>query len=241
MKQSNPKNHKIIITNMPESLGLQWSINPYLHPQNTFSNYNVWQNYTQQQAFNSINLNAVNQLENLFKRPEWDKKTLSLSGNVDCYSKLEGKLRLTRAILKLCIQYQNPVCIITRNDLILRDIDLLQTLQKNNLLQVLVQINTTKNSYKAKLEPSSTNYENRIALIKMLADRHIPTSVMIAPIIKNLTEDCVPKIMADAQYVGACEVYTSYLSVKKPDTPLFNAWLQAHFPDECKHASLVHI
>jgi DNA repair photolyase len=232
MNQSNfnlNQNSKFITRSIPTSLGLDWSINPYLHPQNTFSNYNTWQNFTEMQTQASINMDAASQLENLLRKSTWTKKVLSLSGNVDCYNKLEGKLKLTRSMLKICLQHGNPVCVITRNDLILRDMDLLQQLQKNNLLQVYVQINTTKNEIKAKLEPSSTNYENRLLLIKTLLDNSIQTGVMIAPIIKNLTENCTTKIMADTQYLGVTDICTSWLKVKDADSAHFNAWMQTHF------------
>ncbi len=230
MKQSNTQHPKVIYRNLPATLGLEWSINPYLHPQNTYSNYNIWQNYNLVQSNTSVNLKAPEQMAQLFEKNTWKQKMVSLSGNVDCYNKLEGKLKLTREVLKQCLKYTNPVCIITRNDLILRDMDLLQQLQTNNLLQVYVQINTTRDDIRAKLEPSSSNYHNRILLIRTLIDNGIETGVVIAPIIKNVTEACTSKIIADASYVGALNIYTTHLKVREVDVAHFNAWMQVHFP-----------
>jgi DNA repair photolyase len=230
MQQSNPIK-KIIYSNMPTHLGLDWSINPYLHPQNTFSNYNVWQNFNQMLDNASINLKAPEQVAQLFEKQNWNQKIVSLSGNIDCYNKLEGKLKLTRGVLKQCIIHSNPLSIITRNDLILRDIDLLKQLQKNNLLKVFVQINTTKDYIRAKLEPTSSHYHTRVALVKTLIDNGIETGVIIAPIIKNLSESCIAKIMVDANYVGAKNIYTSQLKVREKDLIQFNAWMQVHFPE----------
>lgn len=229
MSNTYPKTH--ISPLVPKTLGLSWCINPYLHPQNTFSNFNVWQNTIGNTASHTatINLQAATHLETLFEKQDWNQKIISLSGNVDCYNKLEGKLKLTRSLLKLCLQYNNPVCIITRNDLILRDIDLLIRLQKQNLLQVFVQTNTTKNEVRAKLEPTSTNYYNRILLLKTLIDNGIDAGVMIAPIIKGLTDTCVNKIVADAKHVGVTKIYSSYLNVKPQDATSYEAWFKNNF------------
>jgi DNA repair photolyase len=232
MKQSNlTLNNTNLYTNLT-NIGLDWSINPYLQPQNTFSNFNIWQNTAETNFNSTINFQASKQVAQLFAQHTWQNKLVSLSGNVDCYNKLEGKLKLTRSLLKLCILHHNPICIITRNDLILRDMDLLLQLQSKKLLQVFVQINTTNNTIRAKLEPTSSNYYNRILLLKTLIDHHISSGVMIAPVIKGLTDDCTEKIIIDATHVGNIVFRKSALQIRAKDILHFKATMEAYFPTE---------
>jgi len=87
-----------------------------------------------------VKKNASWLLEKFILHPEWNAVPISLSGNTDCYQPMERKLRITRSILEVFGRYRHPVSIITKNSLVLRDLDILTDLAKDNLVHVYISI-----------------------------------------------------------------------------------------------------
>ncbi|HEX2679460.1 MAG TPA: radical SAM protein, partial [Polyangiales bacterium] len=87
-----------------------------------------------------VKVNAPELLRARFEKKDWSGETIVFSGNTDCYQPLEAARRLTRACLELCAQYKNPVAIITKNQLVRRDIDVLQELHARASVRVFVSI-----------------------------------------------------------------------------------------------------
>src|SRR5215217_6796718 len=83
-----------------------------------------------------IKHNAPEALAAQLENPKWRVLPLMLAGNTDCYQPIEQKMQLTRRMLQVLLEYRHPVSIITKNALILRDLDILTQLDKLNLLHV---------------------------------------------------------------------------------------------------------
>jgi DNA repair photolyase len=103
----------------------------------------------------------------------------------------------------MCRKYGNPAGIITKNQLILRDIDILEDLAKNNLIFVNITITTLKEDIRRQLEPRTSSCGNRLKTIEKLAAKGIPVGVMIGPIIPGLTDAEIPDIINAAADYGA--------------------------------------
>jgi hypothetical protein len=108
---------------------------------------------------------------------------MSMSGNTDCYQPLERQYKITRGLLEVFLKYRHPVGIITKNALILRDIDLLAELASMQLLHVFISITTLDEELRRTMEPRTSSSENRLKTIRTLTDHGIPVGVMTAPII----------------------------------------------------------
>jgi DNA repair photolyase len=96
------------------------------------------------------------------ERKAWDATPISLSGNTDCYQPAERKFKLTRQLLEIALAYKQPISMITKNALILRDLDLLQELGKHNLSAVYVSITSLDEKLRLKLEPRTTTAKTAI-------------------------------------------------------------------------------
>ena len=101
-----------------------------------------------------------------FNRPSWKPAPIMLSGNTDCYQPIEKKLFITRQLLEVFLQYKNPVGLITKNALVLRDVDLLKALAEQQLVKVAMSINTTDDVLRRKLEPRTSTVKNRFNALK---------------------------------------------------------------------------
>lgn len=181
-----------------------------------------------------IKKRAPELLRELFSSKKWRPTAISLSGNTDCYQPIERKTQLTRQILQVCLDYKNPVGIITKNALILRDIDLLQELAKYNLVSVYTSITSMDESLRRKLEPRTSKYEDRLKIIESLSKIGIHCGVMNAPIIPGLNDSHMFEVLRRASYAGAKSAGYTIVRLNGAIGPIFKNWLSLTFPDRAQ-------
>jgi DNA repair photolyase len=174
---------------------------------------------------------AAELLVQTFERKSWTAATISLSGNTDCYQPIERKYKLTRSLLEVCLRYKNPVGIITKNQLILRDIDLLKQLAEHQLVHVYVTITSLDESIRQKLEPRTATYQNRLKVIKELTAVGIPCGVMVAPIIPGLTNYGIKEVIEASGKAGAYTAGYTILRLNGQIANLFTDWVHKTYPD----------
>lgn len=178
-----------------------------------------------------VKKNAPELLEKLFQKKNYQPHSFMLSGNTDCYQPIERKLEITRKILQICLDYKHPVGIITKNALILRDLDILKQLAELNLVNVAISIPTINENLRKKLEPRTSSIPNKLSAIEVLAQNKIPVIAMVAPIIPGLNSDEILKVLKKVSELGAVDF--GYTLVRLNDTvePVFIDWLEQHFPE----------
>src|SRR5436305_1331488 len=161
----------------------------------------------------------------------WTPQVLVMSGVTDPYQPVEKKLRITRGCLEVLAKFRNPVAIITKNRLVTRDIDLLRELAGCNAVAVNISVTSLDPKLQRVLEPRTSSPEARLDTIRQLRATGIPAGVMVAPIIPGLTDHDVPKILEACAEAGA--QFAGYTIVRLPwaVAPLFEHWLDEHFPD----------
>ena len=169
-------------------------------------------------------------LEQEFRKKTWKPDTVMLSGNVDCYQPIERKLRITRRCLEVFLRYRNPVAMITKNALVLRDIDLLSQLASLNLVSVCLSITTLDRDLARRMEPRTSTPEQRLKAIEQLAEARIPVSVNAAPVIPGLNDEELPAILREAASHGADSAAYSMLRLPYAVKDLFSDWLKREFP-----------
>lgn len=181
-----------------------------------------------------VKKNAPELLEKFFQKRNYVPKTIMLSGNTDCYQPAEKTFEITRKILKLCLDYRHPVSILTKNSLVLRDLDLLKALAEQNLASVSFSIPTMNEEIRRKMEPRTSTAKNKIKAIEILSENKIPVGVMVAPVIPGLTSDESLNILKTVSDAGAQKF--GYVLVRLNDTvePVFTHWINANFPDRAQ-------
>src|SRR5690606_14411298 len=150
-----------------------------------------------------IKKNAPKLLEATFNKPAYQPETILLSGNTDCYQPIERKLKLARSLLQVFLKYKHPISLITKNNLILRDMDILSELAKLQLVRVAVTLNSLNEDLRLKLEPRTVTAKGRLSVIKRLSEAGIPVMLMCAPIIPGLNSDEMPAVIKAAAHHGA--------------------------------------
>ncbi len=170
-------------------------------------------------------------LREMFSSKKWRPTPISLSGNTDCYQPVERKLEITRQLLQVCLEYRNPVGIITKNSLILRDLDILQELQKHRLVTVYTSLTSIDENLRRKLEPRTSTYQQRLQIIEQLSKVGIYTGVMNAPIIPGLNDTHMYEVLRRASYAGAKSAGYTIVRLNGALAEIFKNWLQLHFPE----------
>ncbi|QPH39289.1 PA0069 family radical SAM protein [Pedobacter endophyticus] len=165
------------------------------------------------------------------ERKGWDASTISLSGNTDCYQPAERKFKLTRQLLEIALEYKQPIGMITKNSLILRDQDILQEMAKLNLCMVYVSINSLNEDLRQVMEPRTTTAKQRLKIVEELSKVGIPTGVMVAPLVPGLSDHEIPKILKAVANAGATKAGYTVVRLNGAIAQIFEDWLKKNFPD----------
>ncbi len=175
--------------------------------------------------------NGPKLLKKEFEKKSYEPKLIIISGDTDPYQPIERKLKITREALKVCLEYRNPVAIITKNSLILRDIDILSEMAKLNLVLTTLSITTLNKELASKLEPRTATPERKLQAIEKLSEAGIPVNVNVAPVIPGLNDEEIPEILKRSAQKGA--ISAAYILLRLPYSikDLFSNWLEREFPD----------
>lgn len=170
-------------------------------------------------------------LEKKFLSKSWKPETIVLSGNTDCYQPVEKKLKITRQIFEIMAKYLHPVSIVTKNSLILRDIDILKFLAEKNLVRVIISITTINEEVRRILEPRTASVLKKLETIEKLNAAGIPAGVLIGPVIPGINYQEVPEILKKTSDVGA--IFANYTMIRLNGDlgQIFKNWLAINFPD----------
>lgn len=178
-----------------------------------------------------VKRNAAVLLEQFFNKKNYQPQTIMLSGNTDCYQPIERKLKITRSLLEVFLKYRHPVSIISKNNLVIRDLDILQELAKMNLVHVTVTINSLNESLRQKMEPRTVTAKSRLMVINKLASAHIPVRLMMAPIVPGLNSNEIPTLIKAAADEGASEAIFTVIRLNGSIAEVFSDWIHKAYPD----------
>lgn len=181
-----------------------------------------------------VKRNAASLLEKFFNKKGYIPSAIMMSGNTDCYQPIERKLKITRSLLEVFLKFKHPVSIISKNNLMLRDIDILKELAKLDLVHVAVTLNSLNESLRQKLEPRTVTGQSRIRLISKLTEENIPVSLMYAPIIPGLNSDEIPTVIKAAAEAGASAASFTLVRLNGAISEIFTDWIYKAYPDRAE-------
>lgn len=231
---------KIVNKVTSPDLGMMYSLNPYQGCEHGCV-YCYARNTHEYWGFNAgldfeskiiAKKNAPWLLEKFILNPDWNAVPISVSGNTDCYQPLERKLKITRGILEVFARYRHPVGIITKNSLILRDLDILTDLAKDDLVHVYISITTLNEDLRGVMEPRTASALKRLTTVSALASAGIPVGIMNAPIIPGLNDHEIPSILKAASEAGARTAGMTIVRLNGSIGRIFEDWLKKNYPNK---------
>ena len=233
------RSQKIITTNESPDVGFEASINPYrgcehgcvycyARPFHEFLGFSSGLDF---ETKIMVKEDAPKLLRAELSSPRWQPKTLAMSGVTDPYQPVERRLKLTRGCLEVLTEFRNPVSIVTKNQLVTRDADLLSQLARVKAAVVFLSLTTLDTELRRVLEPRTSPPVARLATISALAQAGIPVGVLVAPVVPGLTDHEIPAVLEAAAKAGAR--FAGFIVLRLPHAvaPLFEQWLATHLPE----------
>ncbi len=223
-------------------VGMDYSANPYQGCEHgcvycyARNSHEYW-GYGPGIDFESVILvkrNAPYLLEGKLKSRNWKGDTIVFSGNTDCYQPAERRFEITRSCLEVMHKWKHPTGIITKNSLILRDLDLLKEMAKINTVRVAISINTLSESTRRLLEPRTATIKNRLKAVEILSANGIPVHVMLAPIIPSLNSHEILPLVKTVADLGAKNVAHIVVRLNGQIATIFEDWAKKTVPDRAE-------
>jgi DNA repair photolyase len=228
----------ILAKNDSPDLPFTWSLNPYRGCSHSCiycyarpsHEYLGWGAGTDFDTRILVKKDAASLLKQAFEAASWQGEPILFSGNTDCYQPLEYRLGLTRACLEVCLEYRNPVSLITKSNLVERDVALLVALHGAARVNVTVSIPYADPALARAIEPGAPTPARRLRAVRTLAEAGIPVGVNVAPVIPGVNDREVPAVLKLAREAGAR--HAAMIMVRLPGSvaPYFEERLRAALP-----------
>ncbi len=229
----------IIAENDSPDVGFRFSVNPYrgcfhacaycfARPTHQYLGWGAGTDFDRKIV---AKVNAPELLRRELKRPSWNGDTLVFSGVTDCDQPLEAVYGLTRKCLEACLEFRNPVGVVTKGALIRRDADLLGALAREADTTVYFSIPFADERTARAIEPNVATPEQRLEALSALSKAGVPTGVAVAPVIPGLNDSDIPKVLARAREAGASKAFLTLLRLPAETRLVFEERLVQAFPE----------
>jgi DNA repair photolyase len=233
----------VISRNDSPDIGFDQSINPYrgcehgctycyARPSHAYMGLSAGRDFETRLFYKA---DAAKVLESELAHRSYVCKPIMLGSNTDPYQPAERRMLVTRSILEVLARCRHPVSIVTKGALVVRDIDILSDLARDNLVSVTVSITSLDPETKRTLEPRAASPQARLRAVQQLSQAGVPVGILVAPVIPALTDHEMERIMEAAVEMGAR--WAGYVMLRLPYEvkDLFREWLAEHHPQRAAH------
>jgi DNA repair photolyase len=229
---------QILSKNDSPDVGFTWSVNPYrgcfhacaycyARPSHEYLSWGAGTDFDRKIV---VKPDAPALLRAAFAKRTWKKETVVFSGVTDCYQPLEAVYGITRRCLETCLEFRNPVGIVTKGALIRRDADLLAALAREAGAAVYFSIPFADAEMARAIEPNVATPDQRLEALAALSAAGIATGVALAPVIPGLNDSDIPKVLARARAAGATKAFLTLLRLPAETRLVFEERIAQAFP-----------
>src|SRR5882757_1253241 len=234
---------KIITRNDSPDIGFDRSINPYrgcehgcvycfARPTHAYLGMSPGLDF-ESKLF--VKPEAAELLEKELASPNYSPKVIAIGTNTDPYQPIKRKYQVMRRILEVLDRAGQPVGIVTKSALVLRDLDILARMAERNLAKVALSVTTLDADLARRMEPRAATPMRRLETLRRLSQAGVPTTVMVAPVIPALNDSEIERILEAAHTAGVKEAGYVLLRLPLEVRDLFREWLTANYPDRANH------
>ncbi|MFO1339453.1 MAG: PA0069 family radical SAM protein [Burkholderiaceae bacterium] len=229
----------ILTGNDSPDISFDLSINPYrgcehgciycyARPSHSYLNLSPGLDF-ETQVFAKVN--SAERLRAALSQPRYEPRLLNIGSVTDAYQPAERKLHITRSVIEVLSEFQHPFSVITKSSGVERDIDLIAPMAVRRMAAVYLSVTTLDPALARILEPRAAAPERRLKTIERLASAGIPVGVSVSPVIPFINEPELERVLEAAASAGATSAFSIVLRLPWEVNPLFQHWLQVHFPD----------
>ncbi|MBV8761151.1 MAG: PA0069 family radical SAM protein [Deltaproteobacteria bacterium] len=232
------QSRSILSHNDSPDLDFRWSANPYRGCTNSCSycyarpshEYLDLGGGTDFDTKIVIKPKAAELLREAFDKPSWKGELIMFSGVTDCYQAIESDLKLTQQMLQVCLEYRNPVAIISKSALVERDVELIAELAREAGAHLSVSLAWIDAELARTIEPWAASPARRLKVIETFAKAGVPVGVMCAPVIPGLNDDQLVRVLEAARDAGATSAGWALLRLPGIVKQVFEERLRVSLP-----------
>jgi DNA repair photolyase len=224
----------VITENDSPDVGFSFSLNPYrgcehgcsycyARPTHEYLGYDAGLGFETKIV---VKHEAPRLFREFLARDSWIPQPIVISGVTDPYQPCEREFRITRRCLEVAAAAGQPVGLITKSALVLRDLDVLAPMARQHLVHVNISVTTLDAKLARSMEPRTSSPDGRLRAIRGLADAGVPVRVLIAPVIPGLNDTEIPAILAASKDSGAQTAGFIILRLPLAVAPVFMEWLE---------------
>jgi DNA repair photolyase len=231
--------------NRVRGMSFKWSLNPYMGCAHrcTFCYVRAFELRAQRPADERygrsirVKTNVAHVLARELARPSWRGEGIAVGAATDPYQPVEGRYRLTRACLEVLAAASNPLSLITRGPMILRDLDVLQEASARADVAVTFSVPTLDEEVWRTTEPGTAPPRQRLRALRKLVDGGVKASVEMAPILPGLSDrrEQLAEVVAAAREAGATGVWANLLFLRPGTREHFLEALARDWPEQLEH------
>jgi DNA repair photolyase len=179
-----------------------------------------------------VKTNVVDVLRRELASPRWAGETVAMGTATDPYQHCEGRYRLTRGIVEALADFRNPLSILTKSTLIVRDLDAFQRLNEVAPLTVSMSVGTLDEEVRRVVEPGTPPGCKRLEILGRFAAAGIRTGVLVAPVLPGLTDDDehLDEVLAACAGAGVAWASAIVLHVRPNIREHFMPWVKEAYP-----------
>jgi len=224
----------IVSENASPDIPFRYSLNPYrgcvhscsycyARPGHDYLGFNAGLDFETKIV---VKRDAPQLFRDFLAKKSWQPEPITFSGVTDCYQPAEREFRLTRQCLEVAVACRQPIGIVTKNALVLRDLSILRQLAADNLVRVYLSITSLDPELARDMEPRTSIPSARLRAVRTLSESGVPVGVMAAPIIPGLNDSELPQLLEAAKSSGAITANYTLLRLPLTVEPVFIEWLQ---------------
>ncbi len=169
---------------------------------------------------------------------------VAMSNSSDPYPPMEKDLELSRRCLEILRKWHLKVQVVTKSDLVIRDVDLLSNMKAT----VAITVTTLNESLCKKLEPGAISPRRRIDAIARLSECKVPVSVRIDPIIPGINDSEIKDLVLATCQAGAMHITSSSYKARQDSLrkicsvfPIEGEGLKAMFDRGCQEGGYMYL
>ena len=221
----------------------RWTINPYrgcthschycfARAFHTYLDLGIGEDFSSKIV---VKTNVVEVLRRELQKPSWTGEygePIAMGTATDPYQHCEGRYRLTRGIIETLTRFANPLSMLTKSTMILRDLDVYRQLNDVAPLSVAMSVGTLDEDVRRVVEPGTPPGAKRLGILGRFSEAGIRTGVLVAPILPGLTdtEEHLDTVLAACAEAGVDYAVPIVLHVRASIREHFMPWVKRTYP-----------
>jgi DNA repair photolyase len=180
-----------------------------------------------------VKTNVVEVLRRELGSPRWTGEAVAMGTATDPYQHCEGRYRLTRGVVEALADFENPMSMLTKSTMIVRDLDVFRRLGDVTEVTVSMSVGTLDEAVRKVVEPGTPPGRKRLEILSRFAEAGIRTGVLVAPILPGLTDDDehLEEVVAACVEAGVSYAAPIALHVRASIRDYVIPWIERTYPE----------